>query len=202
MTRPIITILARLQSGIHGCALPHATLVLYFRSVWQYYEAHFPCLIINPSRGDIKGPSPPCTNVGCFVEHVDETPRQRIPPWRRHDKETLSTLLALCEGNPPVTDGFPSQWVSNVGLWFLLLLAWISSWTNDRVTVICDTMTPIWRHSHGITDPSSRQIHWPESFAADKKWVQYFCVLVILLCAWINSSGWRNSTHNHQETTF
>ena len=23
--------------------------------------------------------------------------------------ETLSALLALCEGDPPVTDGFPSQ---------------------------------------------------------------------------------------------
>ena len=23
--------------------------------------------------------------------------------------ETFSALLALCEGNPPVTDGFPSQ---------------------------------------------------------------------------------------------
>ena len=30
--------------------------------------------------------------------------------WRRHDMEMLSALLALCEGNPPVTGGFPSQW--------------------------------------------------------------------------------------------
>ena len=28
---------------------------------------------------------------------------------RRHQMETFSALLALCEGNPPVTDGFPSQ---------------------------------------------------------------------------------------------
>ena len=27
--------------------------------------------------------------------------------------ETVSALLALCEGNPPVTGGFPSQWASN-----------------------------------------------------------------------------------------
>ena len=25
------------------------------------------------------------------------------------DMETISALLALCKGNPPVTDGFPSQ---------------------------------------------------------------------------------------------
>ena len=30
--------------------------------------------------------------------------------WYRHQMETFSTLLALCERNPPVTGGFPSQW--------------------------------------------------------------------------------------------
>ena len=29
--------------------------------------------------------------------------------------ETFSVLLALCEKNPPVTGGFPSQKVSNMG---------------------------------------------------------------------------------------
>ena len=29
--------------------------------------------------------------------------------WWRHQMEKFSALLALCEGNPPVTDGFPSQ---------------------------------------------------------------------------------------------
>ena len=29
--------------------------------------------------------------------------------WWRHRMETFSALLALCEGNPPVTGGFPSQ---------------------------------------------------------------------------------------------
>ena len=32
-------------------------------------------------------------------------------PWYHHDMDTLSTLLALCDGNPPVTGGFPSQGV-------------------------------------------------------------------------------------------
>ena len=34
--------------------------------------------------------------------------------------ETLSGLLALCERNPQVTHGFPSQRVSNVELWYFL----------------------------------------------------------------------------------
>ena len=29
--------------------------------------------------------------------------------WWRHQMETFSALLTLCEGNPPVTSGFPSQ---------------------------------------------------------------------------------------------
>ena len=29
--------------------------------------------------------------------------------WWRHPMETFSMLLALCEGNPPVISGFPSQ---------------------------------------------------------------------------------------------
>ena len=31
----------------------------------------------------------------------------------RHQLETVSALVALCKGNPPVTSGFPSQMVSN-----------------------------------------------------------------------------------------
>ena len=27
--------------------------------------------------------------------------------WRRYGMETISVLLALCEGNPPVTNGYP-----------------------------------------------------------------------------------------------
>ena len=32
-----------------------------------------------------------------------------VKPWWRHQMEVLPALLALCEGNPPVTGGFPSQ---------------------------------------------------------------------------------------------
>ena len=37
--------------------------------------------------------------------------RQYCPmkPWWCHQMETFSALLACCEGNPPVTGGFPSQ---------------------------------------------------------------------------------------------
>ena len=32
-----------------------------------------------------------------------------VNPWWRHQMETSSALLDLCEGNPPVTGGFPLQ---------------------------------------------------------------------------------------------
>ena len=35
--------------------------------------------------------------------------------WRCHAIEMLSVLLALCQGIPPVTGGFPSQMASNIG---------------------------------------------------------------------------------------
>ena len=38
--------------------------------------------------------------------------------WRCHDMKSFSSLLALCEGNPPVTGGFPSQRASNTQLWY------------------------------------------------------------------------------------
>ena len=37
--------------------------------------------------------------------------------WRRHEIVTLSESLALCAGNPPVTDGFPSERASEAELW-------------------------------------------------------------------------------------
>ena len=44
-------------------------------------------------------------------------------PWWLHYMETFSVLLALYEGNPLVTSGFPSQRASNVELWCFLWFA-------------------------------------------------------------------------------
>ena len=38
--------------------------------------------------------------------------------WRYHDMKSFSALLALCEGNPPVTGGCLSQGASNTQLWY------------------------------------------------------------------------------------
>ena len=46
--------------------------------------------------------------------------------------ENLSTLLALCEGNPSVTDGFPSLRASNAELWSFLC-CWTNIWVYDHL---------------------------------------------------------------------
>ena len=48
--------------------------------------------------------------------------------------EMLSTLLALCEGNPHLTSEFPSQNASTVELDFSLMIAWTSFWTNSQIS--------------------------------------------------------------------
>ena len=44
--------------------------------------------------------------------------------WWRHEMETFSVLLALCEGNPLVTGGFPSPKPVTQSLTVSLICAW------------------------------------------------------------------------------
>ena len=45
--------------------------------------------------------------------------------------ETFSVLLALCEGNPPVTGEFPSQRLVAQSLDVTLICAWTNGWANN-----------------------------------------------------------------------
>ena len=59
--------------------------------------------------------------------------------------ETLSALLSLCAGNPPVTGGFPSQRDSNVYLWCVFSQSRQPAEQTLDGLVIRDAMTVIWR---------------------------------------------------------
>ena len=48
--------------------------------------------------------------------------------------ETFSALLALCEGNPPVTGGFPSQRPAMRSFDIFCIYAWINGGANNRDT--------------------------------------------------------------------
>ena len=75
---------------------------------------------------------------------VDET-----NPWRRHDMETLSELLALCEGNLPVVGGFSSHRAIKAG--FSVFVGYVNLIIEQTVElqVIWDT-TPLMGHRRNV----------------------------------------------------
>ena len=46
--------------------------------------------------------------------------------------EAFSALLALCDGNPPVNDGFPSQMPLTRSFEFSLICTWTNGWAYSR----------------------------------------------------------------------
>ena len=52
----------------------------------------------------------------------------------RHQMEIFSALLAICEGNPSASGGFPSQSQWRGALMFSLICTWTNGWANNRVT--------------------------------------------------------------------
>ena len=71
-------------------------------------------------------------------------------PWWRHYMEIFSALLALCEGNPPVIGGFPSQRpvIQSFGVLFDLRTV---EQTIEK-PVICDAILhSLWRHCNAST---------------------------------------------------
>ena len=56
----------------------------------------------------------------------------RISGWC-HGMEILSILLALCEGNPPVTGGFPSQEPVIRGFEVSFMLTQMGCWTMPHI---------------------------------------------------------------------
>ena len=57
-----------------------------------------------------------------------------IPPcsWWRHQMETFSALLAICTGNSPVPDEFPTQRPVTRSFDVYLICARINGWVNNR----------------------------------------------------------------------
>ena len=71
--------------------------------------------------------------------------------WWRHQMETFSVLLALCEGNSPVTGGFPSERSVTRSFDFLFDLH-LNKQLNKQLRCWCLLETPspsLWRHRNG-----------------------------------------------------
>ena len=86
--------------------------------------------------------------VGCSICTVPIWLHYRT--WWCHDMETISALLALYDGNPPITDKFPSQRTSNVELWCFPCCELAQVGVHSAVMpIIWDVATLIWRHFNG-----------------------------------------------------
>ena len=66
------------------------------------------------------------------------------PTWWRHQVETFSALLALCEGNPPATGGF-ARLIENGGL-LNSYYYWPLNLHEDKATSQRVMHVPWWRH--------------------------------------------------------
>ena len=56
----------------------------------------------------------------------------RCMSWWRHQMETFSALLALCEWNPPLPVDSPHKDQWSGALMFSLIYAWTNGWANNR----------------------------------------------------------------------
>ena len=86
----------------------------------------------------------------------------------------FSALLTLCEGNPPVTGGFPSQRTVTRNLMFSLIGVWTNGWTNN-----CDA-GDLKRHGTHyevtVMEAPDLNIHKPASPSCwGKCWMRVFC---------------------------
>ena len=64
--------------------------------------------------------------------------------WWCHQMETISALLALCAGNPPVTGKFPSQRpMTRSYILFSLICTWTNGWANNRDARVWDAIASI-----------------------------------------------------------
>ena len=102
--------------------------------------------------------------------------------WWRYQMETFSSLLALCEGNPLVTGGFPSQrpvtqsfavffdahlnkWLSKQSRDWWFEMPWCSLWCHCNVHFLLAQFTKFYNFQMGLFGKKN-QIHLPiRSFA-------------------------------------
>ena len=85
--------------------------VVYVNQLWWHVSSQGYIELIH----DIK-------NIENFIQRIAKR-HFFLGPLCCHQMETFFVLLSLCVGNPPVTNGFPSQRDSNVDLWCFFIVS-------------------------------------------------------------------------------
>ena len=100
--RKHINCVAVLTADIHLDTHPKvmASVICYFSSApWRYH-------ISAPNFFTLL-----CKKRKRYIRHIlcSACKQHESTPWRRHQMETFSSLLAICAGNSPVSGEFPAQ---------------------------------------------------------------------------------------------
>ena len=102
----------------------------------------------------------------CLIQQLMESHVHVQQPWAVkwwcHDMEMICTLLAICEGNPPITGRFTSQRATNVELWCCKLNQSVEQ--SVKLLVISDTLSCMWHlilKLHGTCMMEHVWCHWP-----------------------------------------
>ena len=85
-----------------------------------------------------------------FESLSDPNQLKQLMTWWRHQMETVSASLALCEGNPSDTGGFPSQRASNAGFDIFFDVSLNKRLKNRTKRQWFETsLRSLWRHCNG-----------------------------------------------------
>ena len=97
-------------------------IIIFATSSWDTLNGHHIAWYID----DIL-----CWGDACLALITSEG-QKGLHPWWRHQMETFSTLLAFCEGNPPVTVDSPHKGQWRGAFVFSLMCAGTNGWENNR----------------------------------------------------------------------
>ena len=120
--------------------------------------------------------------------HCAEGPPVMWILYETSSHRKLSSLLALCEGNPPVTGGFPSQRASNMNIWSQPEQAVEQT---VELLVISDIIIPMWHHCNAIYITSDGELfsgpklRCTKSFATKMLEKKIDTTIFIILCSFI-----------------
>ena len=103
--------------------------------------------------------------------------------WWRHQMETFSALLALCEGFPPVTSGFPLTKASEAELWYSL-------WSTPEQKVEKTIEAPVIWDAIALIIVYANYVRTPLHLLYQLKYVSPVVVVIVIVgtCKWFVTS--------------
>ena len=133
----IFAIINRAIKGLHCTPLELPGLVLLHGKIhvrWHIFETGFRLAGNTATSNQEKFCNISSINMHLKVDLLSkkEPCRGILNSWWRHQMETFSALLVICEGNSPVNSEFPAQGPVTRSFDIFFICAWINDWVNNR----------------------------------------------------------------------